>query len=201
MRPSFALLTCLFITLSGCADDSVSETVPPVKSAAETAVSTPPESAASSSTVETVSGERTDIDGLGFKVPAGWSKVPLSPFQTGIISAKFAMPDVGPDVTLTLSRSGGSIDDNLDRWRGQVEASRSEISETVSVAGVESRWIDLEGRFSAGFGRPPEDGWRMIGVIVPLSDQGYFLKLTGPVDQVAGVEEAFREFLKSAARS
>jgi hypothetical protein len=40
----------------------------------------------------------------------------------------------------------------------------------------------------------------MVGIIVPLSDQGYFLKLTGPVAEVAAVEEEFRNFAKSATQ-
>ncbi|MEZ6122216.1 MAG: hypothetical protein R3C49_03445 [Planctomycetaceae bacterium] len=146
---------------------------------------------------EAVTG-RKSYDGLSFSVPDGWSELPLSDFQKGVVTAKLAMPNVGPDVILTLSRSGGGVEANLDRWRGQVEGSRQEISEELSVAGVAAKLIDLEGRFSAGFGKEPQDGWRMLGVIVPLSDQGYFIKLTGPVDQVAKVEAEFRSFLNSA---
>lgn len=38
---------------------------------------------------------------------------------------------------------------------------------------------------------------RTLGAIVPLSPQGWFFKLTGPVDAVAAQEEAFTTFLKS----
>ena len=116
----------------------------------------------------------------------------------GIISAKFQMPDVGPDVTLTLSRSGGGLEANLDRWRGQFDSSRDEVTETLQVANADATLIDLEGRFSAGFGREPQDGWRMLGVVVSLKDQGYFIKLTGPVEEVKAVELEFRDFIKSA---
>jgi hypothetical protein len=108
------------------------------------------------------------------------------------------MPDDGPDVTLTLSRSGGSLEDNLDRWRGQVNQSRAEVKDTIRIAGYDATLIDLEGRFSPGFGRDPQDGWQMLGVIVPLPENGYFMKLTGPVDQVEAVEQDFRSFVKSA---
>ena len=40
----------------------------------------------------------------------------------------------------------------------------------------------------------------MLGVIVPLPDQGYFMKLTGPSDEVAAVEEDFRAFVTSATK-
>ncbi len=76
--------------------------------------------------------------------------------------------------------------------------SRGEITETLPVAGVDATLIDLEGRFSAGFGREAQDGWRMLGIIAPLPDQGYFMKLTGPVEQVAAVEDDFLTFARSA---
>ena len=61
------------------------------------------------------SGERQAFDGLEFNVPADWEEV-QSEFQ-GIVSAKFTMPKTAKDVTLTLSRSGGGLEANLDRWR------------------------------------------------------------------------------------
>lgn len=204
LRPVRILLllvggTVISTATIGCAESGSEAPVPPVKTATDDA---PPEEehVAASDTPVVADSERQGFDGLEFVVPSNWEKVALSQFQMGIISAKFQMPDAGPDVTLTLSRSGGGIEANLDRWRGQVEASRDEVTETLQVANADATLIDMEGRFAAGFGREPEDGWRMIGVVVDLPDQGYFLKLTGPVAQVKKVEPEFREFIKSATR-
>ncbi len=185
-------------TAIGCAESGSEAPAPPVKTATNDAATE--EDVVASDTPSVADSERQGFDGLEFVVPSGWEKVALSQFQRGIISAKFQMPDAGPDVTLTLSRSGGGIEANLDRWRGQFEASRDEVTETLQVANADATLIDMEGRFSAGFGREPQDGWRMIGVVVDLPDQGYFLKLTGPVDQVKKVEPEFRELITSAKR-
>jgi len=190
------LSSSVLLILGGCGDESTIVSTPPVMKA-DSAESSRQETPVASATAP---GERQSFDGLKFAVPAAWKEVPLSQFQMGIISAKFSMPDAGPDVSLTLSRSGGSLSDNLDRWRGQVTQSRGELTETLTVAGVDATLIDLEGRFAAGFGREAQDGWRMLGIIAPLPDQGYFMKLTGPVAQVAAVENDFREFAKSAER-
>jgi hypothetical protein len=192
---TFSSVSVLLI-FAGCGVESTNKATPPVMKA-DSAVDVSQEPPAASATAL---GERRGFDGLKFAVPAGWTDVPLSQFQMGIISAKFGMPDAGPDVSLTLSRSGGSLADNLDRWRGQVTQSRGEITETLTVAGVDATLIDLEGQFAAGFGREAQDGWRMLGIIAPLPDQGYFMKLTGPVDQVKAVENDFRAFAKSAQR-
>lgn len=182
------------LMMAGCAEESFPPPPPPVMTAdSKPEIRNVPEQVR-------LSGERRAFDGLKFSIPATWTEISLSDFQKGIISAKFSMPEAGDDVTLTLSRSGGGLDANLDRWRGQVQSSRPEITDTFSVAGVDASLIDLEGRFSGGFGREPEDGWRMLGVIAPLSDQGYFMKLTGPADQVSVVEEDFLKFAKSAVR-
>ncbi|HIF00279.1 MAG TPA: hypothetical protein EYQ63_25555 [Fuerstia sp.] len=186
----------VLLVLGGCGYEHSIESTPPVMKA-DSVESTRQQTPVAAATTP---GERKGFDGLEFAIPAGWTELPLSQFQMGIISAKFGMPDTGPDVSLTLSRSGGSLADNLDRWRGQVTQSRSEVTETLTMAGVDATLIDLEGRFSAGFGREAQDGWRMLGIIAPLPDRGYFLKLTGPVDQVAAVEDDFRAFAKSAQR-
>ncbi|MCP4785598.1 MAG: hypothetical protein GY903_29585 [Fuerstiella sp.] len=188
------LSSSVLLIPGGCGYEHSIESTPPVMKA-DSAESAGQETPVASATAP---GERKGFDGLEFAVPAGWKEVSLSQFQMGIISAKFSMPDAGPDVSLTLSRSGGSLSDNLDRWRGQVAQSRGEITETLPVAGVDATLIDLEGRFSAGFGREAQDGWRMLGIIAPLPDQGYFMKLTGPVEQVAAVEDDFLTFARSA---
>ena len=188
--PVFLLLSAF---ASGCSEETPTVSAPAmtVKEGESEPIVDAPESS-------TAADERKAFDGLKFIVPASWKEVQLSQFQMGIISAKFEMPDAGSDVTLTLSRSGGGLEANLDRWKGQVTNKTREETETVTVAGTEATLIDMEGRFAAGFGREPQDGWRMLGVIVPLPDQGYFMKLTGPSDQVEAVEEDFRTFVKSA---
>jgi hypothetical protein len=47
--------------------------------------------------------------------------------------------------------------------------------------------------------KPPtgEPTDRTLAAIVPLEPQGWFFKLTGPIDAVAAEEETFTEFLKS----
>ena len=189
-----AALLLFSLLITGCAEQK-SAPPPPTMTVDESETPVKTESPESTSVA---SSERKAFDGLKFIIPPSWKEVPLSQFQMGIISAKFEMPEAGPDVTLTLSRSGGGIEANLDRWKGQVTNKSKEETETVSVAGVDSTLIDMEGRFSGGFGREPEDGWRMLGVIAPLADQGYFMKLTGPIDQVKSVEEDFQAFIKSA---
>ncbi len=200
-----SLAVVLLATIAnGCADLEQDLPAPPTKSAMtesavvdESAVDIDSEK---STDADSGSMVRKAIDGLAFIVPGSWKEMPLSQFQRGILSAKYAMPEAGDDVTLTLSRASGGLDSNLDRWRGQFSLSREEIQKEISLASTTASLIDLQGEFSPGFGKEADGEWRMIGVVVPLPQQSYFMKLTGPVDQVASVEEDFLSFAKSAAR-
>jgi len=195
----FSRISLLSVALCviGCSETEPGPPPPPVLTA-ETAADLEEERAEDTSD-ERLPGERQAFDGLAFFIPEGWKETPLSDAQKGFVTAKFTMPDAGPAVGLTLSRSGGGVEANLDRWRGQVSATAPEVVETISVAGVDSTLIDLTGGLSGGFGKDPIPDGRMLGIIVPLPDQGYFLKLTGPADEVAKVADDFRAFAKSAA--
>ncbi|MEZ6132880.1 MAG: hypothetical protein R3C59_29780 [Planctomycetaceae bacterium] len=190
-------LLMAILSVSGCTSSDPGPVPPPVMTA-ETAEEQAQERSSEQPVVR-LPGERQAFDGLAFVVPEGWKETPLSDAQKGFVTAKFTMPAAGPDVGLTLSRSGGGVEANLDRWRGQVTATAPEVTETISVAGVESTLIDLTGSLAGGFGKEPITNGRMLGIIVPLPDQGYFLKLTGPADQVELVADDFRAFAKSAA--
>ena len=188
------LLLIPFVALAGCESEDVIQPPPPVKTA-----SSPAGSNETEETPEVLaSAERKAFDGLAFVIPTSWKETPLSDFQRGIISAKFAMPEAGSESTLTLSRAVGGLQSNLDRWRGQFRQSRPERTETLTVAGKESTLIDLEGEFSPGFGKQANGTWRMIGIIVPLDERAYFMKLTGPVGELAKIEDGFLDFAKSA---
>ncbi len=197
MRWIYLILCGGVLALPGCGEETFPSPPPPVMSAeTESEVEEPSEGAKTSS----LTGEKRSFAGLKFAVPANWVEKPLSDMQRGILAAKFSMPDAGSGITLSLSRSGGGVDANLDRWRGQVSSTRPEITDSISVAGVDSTLIDLEGEFAGGFGKPAQSNWRMLGIVVPLPDQGYFLKLTGPVAEVSAVEEEFLAFARSASK-
>lgn len=181
--------------LAGCTEEPGPPPAP-----TKTASSAEPKSDSDNDEIKVASSEKTAYSGLKFNVPESWSEIPLSQMQMGIIAAKFSLGDGVANCTLTLSRSGGGMESNLNRWRGQFTSSRPEVVETLSVAGVDSTLIDLEGDFSPGMGRPDQPDGRMLGVIVPLQDQGYFIKLTGPSQEIAGLEDEFRSFLKSASK-
>lgn len=142
------------------------------------------------------------FDGIQFQIPAGWEQVALSPAQQGMISASFKIPQAGDGVKLTLSSVGGGIDANLQRWKGQFQLPPGESpqQETLRVDDADAIWLDLRGTFDSG---PAIDSgvasnMRMIGVAIPRSSRDFYLKLTGPREQLLKVEDEFRDFVQSA---
>lgn len=208
-------LHCLVGTLflfSGCSDAPNSSGTPPVKTAtpsvttsvtagdpgaADAAAKAPGTDAAQSPNSSGTVGLQS-FDGMKFEVPAGWVRQPLSQMQMGIVAAKFGMPAISDDLLLTLSTSGGSLEDNIGRWEGQFSGGEPPRRETLSMNGQDATVVRLSGRFTPGFGRAPENGWSMTGVIIPMTGQNYFLKLTGPQAAVAAAEESFLTFCRSA---
>lgn len=201
IRPVQLCLSLVICLGAGCDSDEPAAVPPPTRTAhsADADADAHAPDPQPTDTARLVTGERREFDGLSFVVPADWTEIPLSGFQRGIITAILGMPEAGAEVTLSLSRASGGVDSNFERWRGQFVSSREEITDTMNIAGRDAKLIDLQGKFNPGFGKKADGEWRMLGVIVPLPGQSYFLKLTGPVDQISRVEDQFRDFLQSAA--
>lgn len=203
-------VTCVLVSaafLVGCSKEGEQSQAPPVMTAGEAeSPNSPSEQDSGNVPKESAPDQETDVAGravvagLAFEVPEGWERVELSSFQMGIIAARFKINVDDEEITVTLSRSGGGTDANLDRWRGQVESSRDEVVEEMTLAGQPAVFIDLQGRFSPGFGKPAADNQQMLGAIIEMPDQGYFVKLTGAAEAVSQVKDDFRKFLKSAVK-
>lgn len=199
LLPAFTLLAAM--SFIGCTEKSEQSKAPPVMTAeTDEATSDVGDQQEAKPAQPAGSFGRTTVEGLAFEVPESWERVELSSFQMGIIAARFKINVDSEEITVTLSRSGGGTAANLERWRGQVESSRDEMLEEMTLAGQPAVLIDLQGRFSPGFGKPAADNQRMLGTIIEMPDQGYFIKLTGPAEAVSQVEDDFRNFLKSAVR-
>ena len=114
--------------------------------------------------------------------------------------ASFSAEGGRVDVSLS-AMGGGSILDNVNRWRGQLGAAPVESLDAFprrSVAGREALWIEADGRFEAQ-GRTVE-GARLLGLIAPgpeAGDQILFVKMVGPRADVDRQAAALEEFVQS----
>jgi len=193
LRKSSVIVVLLGLGLSGCAENEVS--VPPTREAPSR--DTAAGQGDAGATDRTTGGTQA-FAGLTFDVPAAWQQQQLSPMQMGIVAAKFSAGADG-DVQITLSRSSGGLDANLNRWRGQVAVAEGETLQTIKAAGTDATLIKLTGDYSPGMGRPDIADGCLLGVIIPQPQQDYFIKATGPAASVDAIEDEFREFVASAA--
>jgi hypothetical protein len=109
------------------------------------------------------------------------------------------------DGRLTVSLAGGSVEDNLQRWRGQFTGDQKpDAVKQVDVGGLSVSVIDLTGTFNdqAGPFAPAVErpGYRMLGAVVPVDGQLHFIKAYGPAKTMAKHEKAFYAFMETVKR-
>lgn len=137
------------------------------------------------------------FDGIRFDVPLSWVEQPPSEFY----EAKYVIPSDQGEMTLTLTTMGGGIEENLSRWVGQFqrEAEDKPRRETILVGGTQSQWLDVRGTFRSRVGNSPgpHEGWRLLGVAIPMRPRDFLIKLIGPRPAIASFQEEFRKFVRS----
>lgn len=110
------------------------------------------------------------------------------------------------DGRLTISGAGGTIEANLERWKGQFsENSADPKLEIKTIAGQQVHLIDLVGTFVDAPGGPFSNApkverkdYRMLGAIVQTSNRGnYFVKFYGPQELVEKNLKLFQEMINS----
>jgi hypothetical protein len=186
--------------LVGCAANKPETSEPPFATAKG------PESAARSSAEksaeddgESAGVKERNFNGAVFQVPTAWEDVPP---KSGFLIAEFRIPGPGGPARLTLSTAGGDVPSNVDRWKGQFVRSSNDPSPRESrldVGGKEATLVELFGSFQdtfGGGGAQPDSA--LLGVVIPLKETNYFIKLTGPRATVTEARDAFLKFAESA---
>lgn len=148
-----------------------------------------------------IESQEVEIGSHGLTAPSDWvRRKPSSQF----LLAEFSLPKAdaeADDGRLTVSTAGGTVEDNVKRWRGQFgDAPAKESQETLDIDGVTVTFVDYAGTFTDQRGpiaAEPKSGYRMLGAIIPLKDQLFFVKATGEEKTMAAHVEKIRGFLQS----
>lgn len=149
---------------------------------------------------------------LRYKVPDGWiTEKPSSSMR----AAQYVLPKVEgdpEDASLVLfyfgRGQGGSVEDNMARWIGQLEqpdgtASRQRAKiENRTINGLKVTTVNLTGTYTAemmpGSGsRQNKPSYRLRGAIIETPKGSYFAKLVGPEKTVAHWDQTVDEYLNS----
>ena len=147
-------------------------------------------------------GPDVTVGSIQLKGPDGWTrKQPRSQF----VAAEFALPKAEGDESdgrLTLSLAGGSVEENVKRWRGQFGGKpEKDVQQAQEIGGLKVTLVDLAGTFNDQPGPfapgVQRAGYRMLAAIVPVGEQLHFIKAYGPQKTMSDHEDAFHAFLQS----
>ena len=148
---------------------------------------------------------------LVLKVPETWTKEVNA---NSMRLATYATPAAGDGekgelTVFSFPGGGGSVGQNLARWRDQFQADGRTVSVKKGKAGKaksEYHIIELGGTFMKSVGPPiagrkeAQAGSKMLGVILTLKEDGgdkaagiYFLKLVGPAASIDAQAKNFRK--------
>ena len=145
-----------------------------------------------------------ELPAFTLTAPETWTRQqPRSRIVEHEFSAEAAEGDER-DGRITMMHSGGSLEDNVSRWRGQfteIDAASPDEPEERTIAGQKVVVVDIIGTFkdSPGPFAPGVDreGYRMLGAILMLEDGTFFVKFVGPQKTVTENEEAFGALLET----
>jgi len=151
--------------------------------------------------------------GLNFEAPGAWRSQPPS---SQMRVSQFLLPRAEGDnedgelVVFYFGPQGaGSVEANLDRWRGMfTEADGKPVGDDAvridkrTVNGLAVTRLDVSGRYAPSAmpgmaATAPRDGYRMFAAVVEGPQGPLFLKATGPAATMAAHEQAFAQFLNS----
>jgi hypothetical protein len=151
------------------------------------------------------SGGEVKLDALTLTAPEGWGrKQPQSSF----IEAEFVLPKAegdDADGRLTVSLAGGSVEANIERWKGQFANLKDAQEEKLDAGGIEATLVDLLGEFNDQRGpfapAVARADYRMMAAIIPVGELLHFVKATGPQKTIESHAEAIKNFVRSAKRN
>jgi hypothetical protein len=149
--------------------------------------------------------------GLTFTTPDGWRS---SPPGSTMRVAELVLPRAAGDmedallVVYYFGGSGGSVEDNITRWIGQVQQPDGRPStavakrETRTVNGLALTLVDVSGTYVAEMApgstrRNNKPRFRLRAGVVQTPKGPYFIKLTGPEKTIARWDTAFAQFVGS----
>jgi len=157
-------------------------------------------------------GKEVELDGLKSKVPESWK---AQDTNSQMRVAQFTIPKVDGDerdgelvVFFFQKGGGGSVEQNVERWKKQVTPPEGKKPEDVmkqdsfKVGDVKVTVVDLQGSYQApqfAANQKPEKiaNARMIGVVFESPNGPYFFKMVGPAKTIEANKKGFDEWLKN----
>lgn len=137
---------------------------------------------------------------LQWTTPEGWSEKAASSMRIINLGVE-GEPAVECYVT-RLGGTGGGLDANLNRWRGQLSLppyTAEEIAAlpTINILGDDAVFVEMEGTYTGMGNTDAQEGFALLGAVAEADGATYFVKMTGPADVLARERDKFTAFCES----
>jgi hypothetical protein len=152
-----------------------------------------------------------DLGGLKSEPPpAAWKEAPAG---SAMRIKQFTVPGKAGDAEIVIfyfgQGQGGSVEDNLARWKKQFEAPAGKTldqmskTESLKLASTSATLLDISGTYLFK-ARPmdpapgePRPNHRMLAVVLETPKGNYFIRLVGPDKTVLAARKDFIRWVKS----
>ena len=146
--------------------------------------------------------------GVRWTIPAAWKAAPDRPMRV----ATYTIPgtaggETGECGVFFFGRGqGGSVQDNIERWKSQFEPAPAAKPTVRTVNSLKVHEIDISGTYLSPAGpmmqsQGKKPGWRLLGAIVEAPEGLVFFKCTGPAATVAKAEKDFQALVQSVTKA
>ena len=149
------------------------------------------------------------VAGLKWTAPTGWKTEEARPMRAATYTVPAAAGDTGTAECVVYffgSGQGGSVDANLDRWKGQLvgpdgKPAAAKIARRT-IHNLPVTTIDSAGDYT-GMGGPMamsksvQKNYRLLGAIIEGPGGNVFIKFTGPAKTIAARQTEFGQLLNS----
>ncbi|MFZ4573351.1 MAG: hypothetical protein ACOYN0_03070 [Phycisphaerales bacterium] len=159
-----------------------------------------PDAAPAPAVAAVPSGATLAALGMEFPLPAGWNSRPPS---NNMRLAEAEVPGPGGDASkgclVVFSTAGGTVDDNITRWSGQVRDAQGQPAKATrssrAIAGIDVTVVEMSGSYAGMGDSAAKDNYMLRGAIIPTAGGLLFIKMTGPAEQMTAAAAAFDSML------
>jgi hypothetical protein len=140
--------------------------------------------------------ESFEANGFRFQLPSGWSDAGPRMMR----ELNFTVGEDGECYLTVLGGTGGGLEANLNRWRGQMglePASDEELAALprIGLLGGEAHFLRADGDFTGMDGIAKLE-MTLLGVALVGEERSLFVKLVAPTALAEAQEPAFRAFVE-----
>src|SRR5512139_2597672 len=174
----------------------------------------PPKPASTGATTAAATGASTGASpgvkdvkesAIVWRAPEAW---PVVSHPSPMRLATYRIPKVAEDPEdgeLTVTRVGGDVQSNIQRWSKQFEGSPAPKTSERSAGELKVTIVELEGTYQgmAAPGQPPgapKQGYALLAAIVEGPGDAHFFKLTGPKKTIDAARGGFDELVGTFAK-